>query len=46
MLTCLDCRLILKIFGDGAEYQGTVQEVDTEVETDKGVESGLFFRIL
>lgn len=43
-----DCRTILKLFvQDHKEYQGTVQAVDTELETGTGeVERGLFFRIL
>jgi hypothetical protein len=38
-------RTILKIF-DAQEYKGTVQEIDTELDTGDGVETGLFFRIL
>lgn len=40
-------RTILKLFDcDHKEYKGTLRDVDTQLETEDGVEEGLFFRIL
>ena len=46
--SCMPCRTIYKLFDvDHKEYRGTVQDVDTEVDTGDGtVVEGLFFRIL
>ncbi len=41
-------RTILKRFNpqDKQEYRGTVQDVDTEVDTGDTVVEGLFYRVL
>jgi hypothetical protein len=40
----ITCRTILKLFTyDNKEYKGTVQGIHTRVETDGGVEEGLFY---
>jgi hypothetical protein len=41
------CRTILKRFSiDHKDYKGTIQDVDTEVETDDGLQQGLFYRVV
>jgi hypothetical protein len=43
----ITCRTILKLFTyEAKEYKGTVQGIDTRVETDDGVEVGLFYRVV
>lgn len=41
------CRTILKRFSiDHKDYKGTIQDVDIEVETDDGLQQGLFYRVV